>query len=58
MGIIFGRALCSKFGRKIRANELEDNFSYIAKNNNKENDLSEFIEKNNEYQSKYYNLNN
>jgi len=58
VGIIFGRALCSKFGRKIRANELEDNFSYIAKNNNKENDLSEFIEKNNEYQSKYYNLNN
>ena len=58
IGIIFGRALCRKFNRKIRANELEDNYSYIAKeSNNKENDLYEFNEKNNKYKSKYYNLN-
>ena len=57
VGIIFGRALCSKFSRKIRANELEDNFNYIAKDSNKDNDLFEFKEKNLEYQSKYYNLN-
>ena len=31
IGIIFGKALCSKYKRKIRANELEDNFSYISK---------------------------
>ena len=57
VGIIFGRALCSKFNRKIRANELEDNFTYIAKDNNKNNDLSEFNEKSFEYKSNYYNLN-
>ena len=32
-GIILGRALCSKYHRKIRANELEDNYSYLSNNN-------------------------
>ena len=34
VGIIFGRIICTKYNRKIRANELEDNYSYISKNNN------------------------
>ena len=37
LGIIFGRALCSKYNRKIRANELEDNYSYISNDKNKIN---------------------
>ena len=37
IGIIFGKMLCSKYNRKIRANELEDNYSYISKNNNMKN---------------------
>ena len=32
VGIIFGRVLCSKYHRKIRANELEDNYSYLSNN--------------------------
>lgn len=34
IGIIFGREICSKYNRKIRANELEDNYSYISSNLN------------------------
>ena len=41
LGIIFGRALCSKYHRRIRANELEDNYSYISNvKNNKLNETS------------------
>ena len=41
-GIMFDRFLCIKYNRKLRANELEDNFSYVgkdSKNINQENDL-------------------
>ena len=31
IGILFGKVLCSKYNRKIRAYELEDNYSYIPK---------------------------
>ena len=44
IGIIFGRVLCSKYHRKIRANELEDNYSYLS-NNNKVLYDSKIIEK-------------
>ena len=37
IGIIFGRIICSKYNRKIRANELEDNYSYISKNTDMKN---------------------
>ena len=60
-GIIFGRALCSKYNRKIRANELEDNYNYIAKDSIKDNnkdDAKEFNYGNfSNFKSKYYNLN-
>ena len=60
-GIIFGRALCSKYNRKIRANELEDNYNYIAKDSikdNNENNVKEFNYGNySNFKSKYYNLN-
>ena len=42
LGIIFDRILCIRYNRKIRANELEENFSYVvkdSKNKNKENNL-------------------
>jgi len=55
VGIIFGRALCVKYNRKMRANELEDNYSYITNdpnNKNNEKGLSD-----NNFKSKYYNLN-
>ena len=42
VGIFFGRVFCFRNSRKIRANELEDNYSYISKNINKENNLKEF----------------
>ena len=29
--------ICSKYNRKIRANELEDKYSYISKDNNMQN---------------------
>ena len=50
VGIIFGRAMCIKYSRKLRANELEDNFSYAvkdSKNINQENDLMYINFKNN-----------
>ena len=61
VGIIFGRALCSKYYRKLRANELEDNYSYIAKESNKENienDSNDFNSDNKkgDFKSNYYNL--
>ena len=64
LGIIFGRALCSKYNRKIRANELEDNYSYISNDKNKINnkDVSDNFDLNNknnnieDFKSKYYNL--
>ena len=37
VGIIVGKIICSKHNRKIRANELEDNYSYISKNNDMKN---------------------
>ena len=65
IGIIFGRALCSKYNRKIRANELEDNYSYISSDKNKidNKDVSQDFNLNNsndnmgDFKSKYYNLN-
>ena len=42
LGIFFGRVFCLRNSRKIRANELEDNYSYISKNINKEYNLEEF----------------
>ena len=61
IGIIFGRALCAKYNRKIRANELEDNYSYVANDNKKNdnnNDLKGLnIDNNFNLKSKYYNLN-
>ena len=42
LGTFFGRVFCLRNSRKIRANELEDNYSYISKNINKENNLEEF----------------
>ena len=59
IGFIFGRVLCSKYNRKMRANELEDKFSYIPekieeKNENKDNLIDKIPNKN--YKSKYYNL--
>ena len=49
-GIMFDRFLCIKYNRKLRANELEDNFSYAvkdSKNINQENDLMYINFKNN-----------
>ena len=60
IGIIFGKALCSKYYRKLRANELEDNFSYIVDENkekNQNNNIKDINEQKNEFKSKYYNLN-
>ena len=60
-GIIFGRVLCSKYNRKIRANELEDNYNYISKDSfkeNNENDVKKFnFSNSSNFKSKYYNLN-
>jgi len=58
VGIIFGRAMCIKYNRKLRANELEDNFSYTIDENIKanEDDAKDINFKNNNYKSKYYNL--
>ena len=58
VGIIFGRAMCIKYSRKLRANELEDNFSYTIDENIKanEDDTKDINFKNNKYKSKYYNL--
>ena len=53
LGIIFGKVLCSKYYRKLRANELEDNFSYISD----ENKDKKINEQKYEFKSKYYNLN-
>jgi len=39
MGVLFGKALCTKYNRKLRANELEDEFSYTAKNVEEQNDM-------------------
>ena len=49
IGIIFGRILCSKYNRKIRANELEEKYSYISK----DNDLKNFDSKNTNYITNY-----
>ena len=39
LGVLVGKALCTKYNRKIRANELEDEFSYNSKNVEEENDM-------------------
>ena len=61
LGIIFGRALCSKYIRKIRANELEDNYSYIGKDinslNNQNDSKNITLDNIDKFKSKYYNLN-
>jgi len=41
LGIIIGRTLCSKFNRKIRANELENNYKYIINENIKKNNIDD-----------------
>ena len=58
VGIVFGRAMCIKYSRKLRANELEDNFSYNIDENIKanEDDIKDINVKNNNFKSKYYNL--
>ena len=33
-GFLFGKIICFKYNRKIRANELEDNYSYLSNNTN------------------------
>ena len=59
VGIVFGRALCIKYNRKLRANELEDNFSYIVNDRIKENEneATDINLKKDNYKSKYYCLN-
>ena len=61
VGIILGRVLCIKYNRKMRANELEDNFSYDTNDsNNKESkdNLTKinFQNNDNNCKSKYYQL--
>ena len=46
IGILFGRLLCNKYNRKIRANELEDNYSYNPKNNYEKNGMINIDSKN------------
>ena len=57
IGIIIGRALCNKYNRKIRANELEDNYSYVVNEKIKDNNMTDPNDLNVDYKSKYYNLN-
>ena len=60
VGIIFGRAMCVRYNRKMRANELEDNFTYIADNSIKDDNKNDLKDNNfqiNNLKSKYYNLN-
>ena len=40
IGIFFGKIICSKYNRKIRANELEDNYSYLSNNTNNINNIN------------------
>ena len=56
VGIILGRVLCIKYNRKMRANELEDNFSYNTNDSLNDDNKQEFINNNNS-KSKYYQLN-
>jgi len=56
VGIIFGKILCNKYNRKMRANELEDNYSYNTINSNNDDNKTDLI-KNNNSKSKYYQLN-
>ena len=56
VGIIFGRILCNKYNRKLRANELEDNYSYNTINSNNDDNKTDLINNNNS-KSKYYQLN-
>ena len=55
VGIILGRVLCIKYNRKMRANELEDNFSYDM-NNSVNDDSKDNFPINNNSKSKYYQL--
>ena len=48
IGILFGKRLCNKYNRKIRANELEDNYSYTPKNLDNKNDMIEINSKDEE----------
>jgi len=48
IGILFGKSLCNKYNRKIRANELEDNYSYTPKNLDNKNDMIEINSKDEE----------
>ena len=60
LGIIFGRAMCVRYNRKMRANELEDNFTYVADNSindDNKNDSKNNNSQINNFKSKYYNLN-
>ena len=41
IGILFGKVLCSKYNRKIRAYELEDNYSYIPKKIDDKTDMKD-----------------
>ena len=46
IGTLFGRLLCVKYNRKIRANELEDNYSYNPKNDDDKMDMKQINSKN------------
>ena len=61
VGIILGRVLCIKYNRKMRANELEDNFSYDTNDSNNEESKDNltkinFQNNDNNCKSKYYQL--
>ena len=45
VGIYVGKKLCQKYNRKIRANELEDNYSYSPNNIDDKNDMREINSK-------------
>ena len=53
LGLLFGRMMCQKYNRKIRANELEDNYSYISKNINTRNNMKDISLKNENFISSY-----
>ena len=39
-GFLLGKIICFKYNRRIRANELEDNYSYLSNNKNNINNIN------------------
>ena len=56
IGIFIGKKIREK-ARKLRANELEDNYEYLENNNNKEGKISNDINNNIDLSSKNINSN-